>query len=68
MPDADAAWARAIEAGCTVKYPIGDQFWGDRYGQVIDPFGFVWAISMVKEIVTPEQMKERAAKMFGEGK
>jgi len=65
--DADATWARALEAGCTVKFPLGDQFWGDRYGQVLDPFGFVWAITMVKEILTPEQMMDRAPKELGGG-
>lgn len=42
--DADAAWARALAAGATVRFPLADQFWGDRYGQVIDPFGHVWSI------------------------
>jgi PhnB protein len=68
VPDADATWAKALDAGCTAKFPIGDQFWGDRYGQVQDPFGFVWAIASRKEELTPEQMQERAAKAFGGGK
>jgi PhnB protein len=42
--DADAAWARAIEAGGTEIMPLADQFWGDRYGQLRDPFGFRWSI------------------------
>lgn len=67
VPDADATWAQALTAGCEVKVPISDQFWGDRYGHVKDPFGFVWAISTRKEELTPEQMQERAAKMFGGG-
>ena len=44
VKDADAAWNRALEAGAKEKMPIGDQFWGDRYGQVTDPFGFTWSI------------------------
>lgn len=44
VKDADAAWNRAIEAGAKEKMPIGDQFWGDRYGQLTDPFGFTWSI------------------------
>lgn len=44
VPDADAAWNRAIEAGATEHFPLADQFWGDRYGQVKDPFGFTWSI------------------------
>ena len=42
--DADAAWNQALEAGATEKMPLADQFWGDRYGQVTDPFGFTWSI------------------------
>ena len=43
-PDADAAWQRAIDAGAEVRFELADQFWGDRYGQVKDPFGFIWSI------------------------
>jgi len=64
VPDADAAWAQALGAGCEVAFPIADQFWGDRYGQVKDPFGFVWAIVMKKEELTPAEMQERQAKAF----
>lgn len=49
VADADAAWARAIEAGCTVRFPLADQFWGDRYGQLIDPYGHGWSIATTKE-------------------
>ena len=44
VPDADAAWQRALDAGAEVRFPLADQFWGDRYGQVNDPFGFIWSI------------------------
>lgn len=44
VADADAAWARATAAGCTVRFELADQFWGDRYGQVIDAFGHTWSI------------------------
>jgi PhnB protein len=44
VPDADAAWERAVAAGGEVRFPLADQFWGDRYGQVQDPFGFTWSI------------------------
>ena len=44
VSDADAAWNRALEAGAVEKFPLADQFWGDRYGQVTDPFGFTWSI------------------------
>lgn len=44
VDDADAWWNRAVEAGCEVVMPIADQFWGDRYGQLGDPFGVRWSI------------------------
>jgi len=44
VADADAAWQRAVDAGATVLMPLADQFWGDRYGQLRDPFGHVWSI------------------------
>jgi PhnB protein len=45
VDDADAWFARAVAAGATVKMPLQDMFWGDRYGQVEDPFGYRWAIA-----------------------
>ena len=44
VKDADAVWARAVDAGAAVHFPLADQFWGDRYGQVMDPYGFTWSI------------------------
>ncbi len=44
VDDADRWFTRAVDAGCAVLMPIGDQFWGDRYGQVQDPFGHRWSI------------------------
>ena len=44
VADADAAWERAIAAGATEKMALADQFWGDRYGKITDPFGFTWSI------------------------
>jgi len=67
VPDADATFAQAIAAGCTVVMPLADQFWGDRYGHLRDPFGFNWAIATRKEALTPKQIQERAAKAFGGG-
>lgn len=65
VPDADAQWNQAIAAGCTVVYPIQDQFWGDRYGQVQDAQGFIWSIATRKEHLTREEVDARAKKMFG---
>jgi len=44
VEDADAAFQRALDAGATVRHPLQDQFWGDRYGHVVDPFGIIWSI------------------------
>jgi PhnB protein len=44
VDDADRWWARAVEAGATIQMPLDDQFWGDRYGQLKDPFGHTWSI------------------------
>ena len=44
VDDADRWWERAVAAGCRVRMPIDDQFWGDRYGQLDDPFDHQWSI------------------------
>ena len=67
VPDADAQWKQALDAGCTVVFPLQNQFWGDRYGQVRDPFGFVWSIATRIEHLTPDEMNARARKIFGGG-
>lgn len=68
LPDADAAWSKALAAGCKVLSPIQDQFWGDRYGEVEDPFGFVWAIATHLEDLTPAEIEARRKRAFGGGK
>ncbi|HWC95742.1 MAG TPA: VOC family protein [Candidatus Sulfopaludibacter sp.] len=65
VPDVDALYNQAVAAGCKATMPVSDQFWGDRYGQVQDPWGFHWAIATHIEDPTPEQLTERQAKMFG---
>ena len=44
VADADALWRRAVDAGASVTMELADQFWGDRYGQLQDPFGHRWSI------------------------
>jgi uncharacterized glyoxalase superfamily protein PhnB len=65
VTDADAVFQKAIDAGARETMPLSDQFWGDRYGHVKDPFGFVWAIATHQEDLTPAEIKERQEKMFG---
>jgi uncharacterized glyoxalase superfamily protein PhnB len=62
--DADAAFDRAVKAGCTVRMPVSDMFWGDRYGQVEDPFGHPWAIATHKHDFTPQQIDDNARAFF----
>jgi PhnB protein len=61
--DCDAIFKRAVDAGATVKRPLADQFYGDRSGTVVDPFGNVWTISTHKEDVSKEEMEKRMAAM-----
>jgi PhnB protein len=63
--DADALWERAVAAGATVHQPLQDMFWGDRHGQVIDPFGHRWGISQHLHDVPVEEVTRAAAAMFG---
>ena len=65
VTDADKWFDRAVKAGCSVRMPIADMFWGDRYGQVIDPYGHTWAIATHKEDLTPKQMAARQKEAFG---
>jgi PhnB protein len=58
--DCDAMVARALSAGATLTRPLQDQFYGDRSGDVTDPFGHVWHVATHKEDVSPEEMDKRA--------
>jgi len=59
VPDVDAAFGRAMKAGCNVRTPVTDMFWGDRYGQVIDPFGHTWGLATHTEDVSMKDMEKR---------
>jgi uncharacterized glyoxalase superfamily protein PhnB len=63
VPDADATFARAVAAGATVRMPLADMFWGDRYGQIEDPFGHRWSIVTHQRDVTPEEMQKAMREM-----
>jgi PhnB protein len=60
VEDVDSVVQDAIDAGATVTMPIQDQFWGDRFGSVTDPYGHLWSIATHKEDVPPEKIAERA--------
>lgn len=56
VPDVDATVARAVEAGARITMPVADMFWGDRYGQLVDPFGHLWSVATHVRDVSPEEI------------
>jgi PhnB protein len=60
VEDVDAVVEQAVDAGGRIEMEVADQFWGDRFGVVQDPFGHLWSISTHVEDVPPEEMAERA--------
>src|SRR5208283_1706326 len=66
VEDVDTLFKQAVAAGAKVTMPLANQFWGDRYGQIVDPFGHSWALGSHVEDVTPEEMERRANAMFSE--
>jgi PhnB protein len=60
VEDVDAVVTRATEAGATLTMPVEDMFWGDRFGQVTDPFGHGWQIATHEEDLTEEEIAERS--------
>lgn len=64
VDNVDALYDRAVKAGAKSIMPVTDMFWGDRYGQVSDPFGHVWSIATHKHDYTPEQIKKNMGEFF----
>ena len=60
VEDVDAVVKKAVDAGATITTEITDQFWGDRFGSITDPFGHSWSIATHIEDVPPEEMEQRA--------
>lgn len=61
VEDVDAAYARAVKAGATADRPVKNEFWGDRVGTVIDPFGHKWSLATHVEDVPPDELQRRMA-------
>ena len=61
VQDADAAYAKAVNAGAKADRPVTLEFWGDRIGTVIDPFGHKWSLATHVEDVEPAEMEKRMA-------
>jgi uncharacterized glyoxalase superfamily protein PhnB len=64
VEDADAAFERAIAAGATVKMPLADQYWGDCYGSVVDPFGHQWSFATRIKHLSEEEIKQAGDAVF----
>ena len=60
LEDVDSTFKKALAAGAKEAQPLADQFWGDRYGRLTDPFGHSWSLATHKEDVSPEEMAKRA--------
>jgi PhnB protein len=66
VDDVDAVVARAVAAGATIFKPVADEFYGDRVGQIVDPFGFAWSVATRKEDLSVDEMYRRFATLQGE--
>jgi PhnB protein len=64
VEDADTTFNNAVNAGGKVDMPLENQFWGDRYGKLTDPFGHQWGIATHVEDVAPEEIGKRATAFF----
>jgi PhnB protein len=64
VEDVDGVWQRALDAGAEVFRPLQDSFWGERGGQVIDPFGHRWGLAQHLRVVSHEELVRAAQEMF----
>ncbi len=60
MDDVQPFWDKAVAAGVTVNMPLADMFWGDRYGQVTDPFGHKWSMSQTIQVLSDKEVDAAA--------
>ena len=66
VEDVDAFVKRAVAEGARLLKPVADQFYGDRSGQLEDPYGHLWWVATHKEDVAPEEMQKRVRALFGQ--
>jgi PhnB protein len=64
-PEADAVWRRAVDGGADVRQPLHNAFWGERYGQITDPFGHRWGIAQRIREVSHDELVRVVAEAFG---
>jgi uncharacterized glyoxalase superfamily protein PhnB len=67
VEDADAFVARAVAAGATLRMPVADTFWGDRYGLLEDPFGHLWSVATHVQDLTPDEIRAGMQRMAAGG-
>jgi PhnB protein len=67
VEDVDATFNQAIAAGAKEVMAVEDQFYGDRTGKIVDPFGYTWTIATHQEDVSPEELQQRFSALYGEG-
>ena len=65
VEDVDAVWQRAVDAGAEIRQPLSDVFWGERYGQIVDPFGHRWGLAQHIRDVPHDEVVRAAAEAFG---
>lgn len=63
VPDVDAAYQRAVDNGAVPAMAPTNMFWGDRYGWVRDPFGHIWSLCTIQEVLTPDEVETRMRRL-----
>lgn len=66
VDDVDAAVQQAVDAGATITMPVDNQFWGDRFGTITDPYGHSWGLATHVEDVSPEEMEKRGQEFMAQ--
>ena len=67
VDDVQSFWDRAVAEGATITMPLADMFWGDRYGQITDPFGHKWSMSQTIAKLSDREMQDAASKVVADG-
>ncbi len=62
--DVDKVFNQAVSSGAKAVMPVTDMFWGDRYGQLVDPYGHIWSIATHKKDLTNEEIQSAGEAMF----
>ena len=65
VDDVDAVWQRAVDTGAEIRQPLADAFWGERYGQIVDPFGHRWGLAQHLRDVPRDEIQRAATALFG---